>query len=167
MMDVNELLAMAVLEFTTLSGKERQRKSQHVVPTTGALAFFIKQHPDLAEKYKISVRSAVSNPKAKTPDKDRGRSGTRTSSKSRKSSHSSRRSRQSAKTNKSSARRDPNKGNDKGTGKGKGKGKQRKGRGKAKSVSWKRVHMKTPAPPKRSWLARARLSKASQAKFLE
>ena len=151
MMDVNKLLAMAVLEFTTLSGKGgTSRNPQHVVPTTGALAFFVKQHPDLAEKYNISVRSAVSKPKAKTPDEDRGRSGTRTSSKSRKSSHSSRRS------NKSSARRAPSKGNDKGKGKGKGKGKQRKGRGKAKSASPKRVRMKTPAPPKRSWLAKAR-----------
>ena len=64
-MDVNKLLAMAVLEFATLSGKSGTQKSQHVVPTTGALAYFVKQHPDLAKKYNISVGSTVSKPKSK------------------------------------------------------------------------------------------------------
>jgi hypothetical protein len=148
-MDVNnKLLAMAVLEFATLSGKSRTQKSQHVVPTTGALAYFVKQHPDLAKKYNISVGSTVSKPKSKpvgSNDKDRGRSASRTSIKSRQSSLGSHRSRQSAKTAKSS-RASRASSRNKSKGKGKGKGKQTRGKG----TGHKQVRMKTPAPHNRS-----------------
>ena len=157
-MDVNnKLLAMAVLEFATLSGKSGTQKSQHVVPTTGALAYFVKQHPDLAKKYNISVGSTVSKPKSKpmgSNDKDRGRSGSRTSIKSRQSSLGSHRSRQSAKSAKSSrASRASSRNKSKGKGKGKGKGKQTRGKGQSKGTGHKQVRMKTPAPHNRSWLS--------------
>ena len=147
-MDVNKLLAMAVLEFATLSGKSGTQKSQHVVPTTGALAYFVKQHPDLAKKYNISVGSTVSKPKSKpmgSNDKDRGRSGSRTSIKSRQSSLGSHRSRQSAKSAKSS-RASRASSRNKSKGKRKGKGKQTRGKG----TGHKQVRMKTPAPHNRS-----------------
>ena len=50
-MDVNKFLAMAVLEQTTLSSKSSPNR-HHVVPPNGALAYFLKQRPHLAEKCK-------------------------------------------------------------------------------------------------------------------
>ncbi|OLQ11465.1 hypothetical protein AK812_SmicGene4703 [Symbiodinium microadriaticum] len=51
-----QALAMAVLEYSTLSTQGGARKgTQHVVPNTGALAFFVKQYPDLAKKCHISI----------------------------------------------------------------------------------------------------------------
>ena len=51
LMDVNKPLAMAMLEQTTLSSKSSPNR-HHVVPPNGALAYFLKQHPHLAEKCK-------------------------------------------------------------------------------------------------------------------
>lgn len=116
-MDVNKLLAMAVLEFATLSGKSETQKSQHVVPTTGALAYFVKQHPDLAKKYNISVGSTVSKPKSKpmgSNDKDRCRSGSRIFIKSRQPSIGSHRSRQSSTAKSSRASRASSRNKSKG-----------------------------------------------------
>ena len=67
-MDVHKLLAMdamAPLEFATVSGKGGTQMSQHVIPTAAALAFFVKQHPDLAKTYHISVGSTARKPKPK------------------------------------------------------------------------------------------------------
>ena len=75
LMDVNKLLAMAMLEQTTLSSKGGTNR-HHVVPPNEALAYFLKQHPELAEKYKLTTHRQGAKPKPKKPhaDKTRGRS---------------------------------------------------------------------------------------------
>ena len=75
LMDVNKLLAMAMLEQTTLSSKDCANR-RHVVPRNGALAYFLKQYPELAAKYQLTTSKLGTKPKPKKPhtDQTRGRS---------------------------------------------------------------------------------------------
>ena len=134
LMDVNRLLALAVLEFSALqsgsgAGKNHKQKiSQH-----GALAFFVKQYPDLADKYNLIIKKARPDPKPSSDTKPSTRARSSSSSKSKRSSQrSSRRPSRSASRASAKSTSTP-KGKGKGRGKGKGKDSgQLKGKGKGK-----------------------------------
>eukprot|EP00438_Fugacium_kawagutii_P000310 Skav205271 [mRNA] locus=scaffold1841:195276:198494:+ [translate_table: standard] len=153
LMDVNKLLAMAMLEQTTLSSQSSANR-QRVVPPHGALAYFLKQYPELAVKYKLTTCKPDGKPKTKQAhaDKARGRSksshksggssagrrsASRVSSQSRASNgckQIARRSNRSASQNSQSSKKGDHKGKSKGKGRGRGKGTK------------KAVRMQTPAP---------------------
>ena len=148
LLDVNKLLAMAMLEQTTLSSKSSTNR-HHVVPPNGALAYFLKQHPELAEKYKLTTHKQGAQPKPRKPFADKTRDRSKSSRKSSASSVGRRSaSRTSAKSNGSKSGRSISRGsqsskkndrNHKGKGRGRGKG------------SKKAVRVQTPAPRK-NWL---------------
>ena len=149
LMDVQKLLAMAVLEHSALSGRSSANKDQRVVPKHGALAFFLKQYPELASKYNITVGSQDKKPKPKekfSKSHSRGRSA-RSSSKASRTSKSgkSRESRKTSRARSTSSHR--SKASQKSGGRGKGRGRGRgKGKGKAEGKEGKKVRMQTPAP---------------------
>ena len=160
LMDVNKLLATAVLEFGALQGRSSSAR-QRVLPKDGALAYLSKQHPGLAKKYNLVVgKKGSSNlePKAQQ-NGHRGRSSSKASkasstksagagsarSKSSRSSKTPRSaSRQSATSSKSktNSNRQPS-SQPKGRGKGKGRG------GNRKQQPSRAVRVQTPAPPRR------------------
>ena len=80
-MDVNKLLAMAMLEQTTLSSKDCANR-RHVVPRNGALAYFLKQYPELAAKYQLTTSKPGTKPKPKKPHTDQTRGRSKSSQKS-------------------------------------------------------------------------------------
>lgn len=153
LMDVNKLLAMAMLEQTILSSQGSANR-QRVVPPHSALAYFLKQYPELAVKYKLTTCKPDAKPKTKKPhaDKARGRSksshksggssagrrsASRVSSQSRASNcgkQFAKRSNRSASQNSQSSKKGDHKGKSKGKGRGRGEGTK------------KAVRMQTPAP---------------------
>ena len=103
LMGVNKLLAMAVLEFASLPSKGTAAKHQRV-PSTSALAFLVKQHPDVAEKHNLIVQNNPKQPSAKPKPKPKP---TRTSTRSASSqaSHGSRASRNKSSSTRGSSSR--------------------------------------------------------------
>ena len=157
LMDVNKLLATAVLEFGALQSQSYSANRQSKLPKDGALAFLSKQYPELAKKYNLVVskkdhRDSNKNPKPSTRSRSASRASSTksarnssTKSKAVKKPHGHRStSRKSATSSKASSRNrsNPKKGSGKGKGKGKGKGPKRQ--------ASKSVRIKTPAPPRRS-----------------
>ena len=127
-------LALAVLEFSALqcgsgAGKNHKQKiSKH-----GALAFFVKQYPDLADKYNLIIKKARPDPKPSSDTKPSTRARSSSSSKSKRSSQRSSRqpSRSTSRASAKSTSTPKGKGKAKGKGKGKDSG-QFKGKGKGK-----------------------------------
>ena len=148
LMDINKLLAMAMLERSALTGRGQASNRQQVVPPNGALAFFLHQYPDLAKKYNLTTQAEkATKPK---PGSDRGRSTSMKSRHSSKGSHRSKSLTKGAGKNKparqsSRSSSKASKSSNKSKGKGKGKGKQQHGRGRGK-MHTKAVRVQTPAP---------------------
>ena len=122
-MDVKDVLSPALFELAKLGGS---RKKPVTLKDDSALAFLVKDNPELQEKYGLKIVSA-SAARRRTPTPKRrpqkpSRSPGRSNSASRKPQ---------------SILKDPHKqvrftGNDKGKGKGKDKSKDGKGKGKSK-----------------------------------
>ena len=81
LMDVNKLLATAVLEFSALQSKSSSANRQSTLPGDGALAFLSKQYPELAKKYKLVVSNKDHKESHKKPKPStRSRSASKASS---------------------------------------------------------------------------------------
>ena len=154
---------MAMLEQTTLSSKDSGNR-RHVVPPNGALAYFLKQYPELAAKYQLTTSKPGTKPKAKKPQADKTRGRSKSSQKSGSSfvsakSHASRDGKQSSRISSRSESRNSQsskRGDQQNQGKGKGKGKG-KARGRGKNAK-KAVRVQTPVP-RRNWLRQLRQRK--------
>ena len=154
-MDVTKLLAAAVLEHSALQSSNQHNRSsrstskQQVVHQFGALAFFVKQYPELAENVNITVRKQRTLSKASSSRRPstRGRSASQAFAGSRKwqASRKSRTS-HSARSSKRGSSRRSHKSQRSSASQSKGKGHKGKGKGKisGKDKHQKEMRLKSP-----------------------